>query len=124
MSHINACWQLPNGITDKTNVAARIIFELNPDGTLKGDPMLVQLTIHPQGAAYGKSAIDAIKRCAPYTFLPTEEYKGGWERLDMTFSGDPAATAALKSGPQIDTDEIVKKLHQIRRERNDKIDTH
>jgi hypothetical protein len=38
------------------------------------------------GPAIAESAIRAIQQCQPYSFLPPQEYAGGWDRLDITFS--------------------------------------
>jgi hypothetical protein len=110
--HVEACWLRPNGITDQTKIAARITFELNPEGTRAGEPTLLELTAHPQGVAFAESAIAAIKRCSPYTFLPAEEYKGGWDKIEITFSGDPATASKLKSGTKIDAGAIKALLKQ------------
>ena len=91
MSHVRACWSQPNSITRADDIEARIKFELRPDGTLAGEPSVVEVTKHPLAKAFAESTIAAIKRCQPYSFLPTEEYKGGWDKLDMSFSTDSDA---------------------------------
>ncbi len=119
-SHINACWQLPKEVTDKTKVAARIVLELNPDGSLKNEPSILEVTKHPLSKAFAESAVAAIKHCAPYAFLPAEEYTGGWDKLDMSFSGDPVATSEFKSGAgyHFDPHEVQKALQQRQQERS------
>jgi hypothetical protein len=119
-SHIEACWLRPKGVTDKTNVAVRIIVEFNPDGSLKSAPSLVQVTKHPMTKAFAETAITAIVRCQPYAFLPAEEYKGGWDKLDMTFSANPAGAAELKTENEKLVKAIRERLH--RPDAND--DTH
>jgi len=114
MSHIKPCWHLPEGVTDKTRIAARIYVALNPDGSLASEPLLVALTVHPQGVPFAQSAIAAIKLCAPYTFLPAEEYKDGWGKLDMNFTGDPAAAQDLGD------EQVLKKFREQQLERSKK----
>lgn len=113
----------PKRLTDKTKIAARILVELKSWRAVK-NASLVEVTPHPKAKAFVESVVVAIKRCQPYTFLPAEEYTGGWDKLDMTFSGNPSATAELKSGPLIDAREISRKLDQLRRERGKTDDTH
>ena len=115
-SHIAACWQLPNGVTDKTKIAARVLVTFNSDGSLAGAPELVDVTRHPQGPAYARSVLVAITRCAPYTFLPAEDYKNGWDKLDMIFSGDPAAGKELREN-------LLKRFHERQSDRNKKRDS-
>jgi hypothetical protein len=113
-SHIAACWQLPNGVTDKTKIAARVLVTFNPDGSLARAPELVDVTQHPQGPAYATSVLVAITRCAPYAFLPAENYKNGWDKLDMIFSGDPAAGQELQEN-------LLRKIREKQRsERREK----
>jgi hypothetical protein len=95
-SRIDSCWLLPSGVTNKTKIAARFIITFNPDGTLANPPALINVTIHPQTMAFVESVIAAVKRCQPYTFLPAGEYKNGWDKVDMTFSGDPESGRELR----------------------------
>jgi hypothetical protein len=99
------------------------LFELNPDGSLKTEPGLLDLTAHPLSNAFAASAIDAIKRCQPYTFLPADEYTNGWDKLEMTFAiGSPETEMkGSKSGRQyqykFNGDAMIK---QLQRERDTK----
>ena len=85
-SRLESCWHRPAGIANSDDIAVRIRFGLNPDGSLSDGPTIVEFSKHPLGKAFAESAVEAIKRCQPYAFLPTDEYKGGWDKLDMTFS--------------------------------------
>ncbi len=125
-SHINACWLRPDGITTTDEIEVHISFELNPDGSLARGPTLIEASPHRLGPIFAESAIAAIKRCQPYSFLPADEYKGGWDKLDMTFSTDAAKTRAprsleLKSAPpyqyHFDKDKILKALQQREQEK-------
>lgn len=122
-SHIDAYWHRPSGSPTRPRSLRAFWSNSNPGGAVK-NASLVEVTPHPKAKAFVESVVVAIKRCQPYTFLPAEEYTGGWDKLDMTFSGNPSATAELKSGPLIDAREISRKLDQLRRERGKTDDTH
>ena len=92
--HINACWHLPRGVTRAVDIEARVALALKPDGTLAGEPSIVEVTKHPLGKAFAENVVRAIKTCQPYSFLPADEYVGGWDKLDMTFSTDSDAKRA------------------------------
>jgi len=85
---ISNCWSVPAGVRDADTMEVRIQVRLKSDGTLLGEPLLVEAPSgNPVvGVAFAKSAIRAIEQCQPYNFLPQAEYKGGWDYMDMTFS--------------------------------------
>jgi len=90
-SRIAKCWLLPNGLKSSNDIEIRVKFELNPDGSIASGPTLVDATKQPKASAFAESTVRAIKTCAPYLFLPANEYKGGWDKLDMTFASDSDA---------------------------------
>jgi outer membrane biosynthesis protein TonB len=83
---VSDCWAVPAGIRDGQNIEVRIYLELNPNGMLAGPPIPMGGSANAFGPAVSESAIRAIEQCQPYTFLPQNEYKGGWDRIDITFS--------------------------------------
>jgi hypothetical protein len=90
-SRIESCWNRPKGLTSSDDIEIRIKFDLNPDGSIASGPTLVSATKQPLATAFAESALRAIKACAPYSSLPANEYKGGWDKLDMSFSTDSEA---------------------------------
>jgi hypothetical protein len=82
------CWVLPAGAREAGKTNVRISFELNADGMLAGRPRLLEVSPGPFGSDVGESAIRAIEKCQPYDFLPQAEYKGGWDKLDLTLTTD------------------------------------
>ena len=77
------CWSPPIGWTDPAEVRVIVIISLNPDGTLSGEPKVVQ---QPQGKyaqTAAESALRAVRRCAPYS-LPAEKYDA-WKQVRVTF---------------------------------------
>ena len=77
------------------------------------------MTPQPKAKAFVESVIAALKRCQPYTFLPADEYKRGWDKLDMNFSGDPAAVNELRSlaGSRLNAEKLRRAVEQRLRER-------
>jgi hypothetical protein len=91
ISHVHTCWAPPKNITRADDIEARIEFKLKRDGTLAGEPSVVEVTKHPLSKAFTNSIVKAIKTCQPYSLLPVDQYKGGWDKLDMSFSTDSDA---------------------------------
>lgn len=83
---IAQCWNVPAGVRDAEDIKVRIYFELKRDGTVSGQPQLIGGSPSQFGPAVGESGIRAIQQCQPYNFLPQNEYAGGWDKLDITFS--------------------------------------
>ena len=83
---IAQCWNVPAGVRDAEEIKVRIYFELKRDGTVNGQPQLLGGSPSQFGPAVGESGIRAIQQCQPYNFLPADEYAGGWDKLDITFS--------------------------------------
>jgi hypothetical protein len=86
-SHVTKCWTAPPRSADAGRLKVLVRVELNPDGTLRKDPMLIQAVASAGGPALAKSAIRALEQCEPYDFLPVDNYKE-WKVLDLAFSTD------------------------------------
>jgi hypothetical protein len=82
-ARLGKCWSPPIGWTDPAEVRVVVVLSLNPDGTVNGDPQVLE---GPQGRyaqAAPESALRAVRRCAPYT-LPPEKYES-WKQVKVTF---------------------------------------
>ncbi len=77
------CWSPPIGWTDPNEVRVVLILNLNPDGTVAGDPQVVERPDGRYAQTAGESALRAVRRCAPYT-LPAEKYEA-WREVKVTF---------------------------------------
>lgn len=84
-AHLRKCWKLPGSMspTQTTRVVMRVY--LRPDGALASDPVLVEASASRDGPALVKTAINALKGCQPYGFLPADKYRE-WKVLDLSFS--------------------------------------
>lgn len=84
--HPPALQNLPPG--NNTSVVLQI--NLTPQGTLDGQPRLIQAPAIPEGPALADSAISAIIKSAPFKMLQTEHY-AAWKTLQFKFDAQPSA---------------------------------
>jgi hypothetical protein len=82
---LRSCWTQPPEAVDDKRVKVLIRVSLRRDGSLLGEPALIQAVATPAGPAVVKGAIAAVKKCQPYAALPAEQYKQ-WRVLDVGFS--------------------------------------
>jgi colicin import membrane protein len=83
-ARIEACWQLPPGGLEIDDLRVDIHVRFNPDGSLAEPPRLLTHTTSSYQNAVAASAVRAIERCAPYTFLPVAKYQV-WKEIEMGF---------------------------------------
>lgn len=59
---------------------------LRPDGSLDGDPVVLDARDDPAFQTLADSALRAIKRCAPFVVLPQErEHYERWRTIVLNF---------------------------------------
>jgi hypothetical protein len=83
--HLKKCWKLPDGMaaTQSTRVTLRVF--LKRDGSVAGEPMLIEASASRDGPQLMQAAIRSVKDCQPFAFLPPDRYRE-WKALDVTFS--------------------------------------
>lgn len=84
---LRTCWTTPPEALGDDRIKVLIRVALQRDGSLRGEPALIQAVATPAGPAVVKSAIAALRKCQPYAFLPAEQYKQ-WRMLDIAFSAE------------------------------------
>ncbi len=86
-ARIQSCWGPPAGASEASDLRATIVVSFKQDGSLAMQPQLSGVTpaSSPYGPAFADSALRAIIRCAPYTFLPANKY-AVWKEIEMGFS--------------------------------------
>ena len=72
------CWSPPIGWTDPKEVRVVLMLSLNQDGSVNGEPQILERPAGRYEQAAPESALRAVRRCAPYT-LPPEKYEL-WKR--------------------------------------------
>jgi len=83
-ARISSCWSPPPGVdaNSKVYVVLRVLFK--PDGSLAGDPVLVEGTASSLGPALADSAKRALLLCQPFTMLMPAHYDQ-WKDLELKF---------------------------------------
>jgi hypothetical protein len=81
--HLRKCLKLPGGMSESTSVTLRIF--LTRDGGLAADPVLIEGSASSDGPRLMQAAIQSVKQCQPFAFLPADRYRE-WKALDVTFS--------------------------------------
>ena len=77
------CWSPPIGWTDPSEVRVVLVLSLNADGSVNGDPEVVERPAGRYEQAAPESALRAVRKCAPYT-LPPDKYES-WKQVKITF---------------------------------------
>ena len=78
------CWAIPDGWSDPRQVSITLRFQLAPDGSLNGDPAVVEFPATAIGAAAAKAAVAAVKQCGPYR-LPADKYEQ-WKDIQLSLT--------------------------------------
>jgi hypothetical protein len=82
-SKLAQCWSPPLGWTDPAQVRVVLMLNLNQDGTVDGDPSVLEAPQGQYSTTAPESAVRAVRRCAPYD-LPADKYDS-WKQVKVTF---------------------------------------
>lgn len=82
---IYACWEVPAGAEGVNEIVVPIRVEFNIDGTLAAAPVAVSVPPGIVGQVVADAALRAVRRCAPYPFLPPEKFDT-WRVVNINFS--------------------------------------
>ena len=84
---IQRCWSVPAGARDAENLIIRIQFSLNPDGSLRSQPRIVDQSRMREDfyRAAAESARRAVLKCSPLAQLPQASYEQ-WRDIELTFN--------------------------------------
>ncbi|HSG96259.1 MAG TPA: cell envelope biogenesis protein TolA [Afifellaceae bacterium] len=78
------CWNPPRGVREAGSLRVTIGIGLLPDGSLAGDPRIVDAGFDPLSQIAAESALRAVQICAPYDMLPPEMYSA-WRDIEFIF---------------------------------------
>ncbi|WP_333826165.1 cell envelope integrity protein TolA [Pinisolibacter sp.] len=83
VGQIKKCWNPPIGSAE-AGIGVTLRFSMNQDGTLAGQPEIIEAPAHPLGPALAASARRALLQCGPYK-MPPEKY-AAWRLVEATFN--------------------------------------
>jgi colicin import membrane protein len=83
-ARIQQCWNPPAGAADAKDLVVLLRIRFNQDGSLAGQPAVVNRGSGTYFQVAAESALRAVVRCAPYTFLPVAKYDA-WKDVEVTF---------------------------------------
>ena len=82
---IKSCAMLPAGVSPSDRVSLVIRIALKRDGSLAGQPTLIEASASPKGPAVLQSLFAGLAKCQPYNMLPADRYQE-WRTLDVRFT--------------------------------------
>ena len=83
--HLKTCSKLPPSIAPSDRLKIKLRVVMTPNGTLAGEPVLIEASASAKGPALMQSAVGALQACQPYAMLPADRY-GEWKVLDLSFT--------------------------------------
>ena len=83
ISQLKPCAKMPGGGGGTDTPPVNVEFRLRQDGTVEGEPVIVDRQNTPLYNIAADATIRAIKQCAPFQ-LPPDKY-GAWSKVSLTF---------------------------------------
>ena len=83
-ARLRDCWTVPVGVAEARDLVVTVRILFNKDGSLAGDPTLMNHGSHPAFQAAAESALRGVRRCAPYSFMPPLKYEV-WKDVIVDF---------------------------------------
>jgi colicin import membrane protein len=83
-ARLSQCWSPPAGINASTKVYVVLHVMFKPDGSVMGDPAVVEDPGSVLGSALTESAKRALLLCQPFTMLKSEHYDL-WKDIEVKF---------------------------------------
>jgi hypothetical protein len=84
-ARLQSCWKPPASLAEAGNLMVVLRISLQPNGALSGEPSLIAASGSEAGPVLMRAAMQALRDCQPYAFLPAKKYKE-WKLLDLAFS--------------------------------------
>jgi hypothetical protein len=84
-AHLKTCAMLPAGVSPTEKIALVLRVKLKPDGTLAGQPTLIEGSASAKGPAILQSLLSGLQKCQPYDMLPADKYRE-WKSIDVRFT--------------------------------------
>jgi outer membrane biosynthesis protein TonB len=84
-AQLEACWNVPPGVAEAKDLVVQVRLSLNRDGSLSGEPIVVNRGRHALFQIAAESAIRAVHSCQPFRLLPASRYEV-WQVVDVNFN--------------------------------------
>jgi colicin import membrane protein len=84
MARLQNCWNPPVGVFEAKDLVVNVQFLLKQDGSLSAEPVVRTRSGHPMFQVAAEAAVRAVRACAPYAFLPLNQYEA-WKDIDVDF---------------------------------------
>lgn len=89
-AQVRRCYRMPRVPREGRDITIVLAVRYAPDGTLSGFPQVAaQRGVTPENQPYAgrmaEAAIRAVLECTPIS-MPPEQYQGGWDDFELTFS--------------------------------------
>lgn len=82
-AQLMACWNPPVGVADAKDLIVVVRFALNRDGSVAGEPMVINHDANGLFRVAAESATRAVRRCQPFR-LPAAKYEA-WRDVEVKF---------------------------------------
>ena len=83
-ARLRDCWDVPVGVRDARDLVVTVRIQFKKDGSLTTDPTVVNRSLQPVFQVASESAVRAIRKCAPFSFLPPAKYEA-WRDVEVNF---------------------------------------
>jgi colicin import membrane protein len=83
-ARLRDCWDVPVGVRDARDLVVTVRIQFKKDGSLITDPTVVNRSPQPVFQVASESAVRAIRKCAPFSFLPPAKYEA-WKDVEVNF---------------------------------------
>jgi len=83
-NRLAACWDPPKALRAAPSVIVSVEVKFAKDGSLAEPPKVLNSNPDPRFAAAAKSAVAALTKCAPFSFLPAAKY-ATWQEIVIDF---------------------------------------
>jgi hypothetical protein len=99
-ARIESFWDIPAGSLDVADLVVQVRVAFNRDGSLRGDPIVLNNNPNPAFRVAAEASLRAIRRGAPYRFLPASQYESGWSVVELDFRPQDMFRSAAASAPK------------------------
>ena len=78
------CWDVPVGVRNARDLSVIVRIQFKKDGSLAAEPEVVNHSAVPVFQVAAESAQRAVRKCAPFTFMPVAKYDA-WKEIEVNF---------------------------------------